>query len=210
MEKVLVIGANGKTGRNIVKIIDNIENYDVKLMLRKKEQKDNFDANKDVYIGDLEKDFKEAFTAVDKVIFAAGSGSSTGEDKTIAIDQNGAKKAIDYAVANNLKKFVMLSSMGTDTPEKVDDLAIYLKAKKNADDYLKSKNIDFSIVQPGMLTNENAQHKIKQIEGLSEGSVSREDVAYVLVKCLDKDICTNKSFGFVSGNQPIDEVLIDV
>ena len=67
----------------------------MKALLRKESQKQNFESNKvDFFIGDLEKDFSDAFQNVDKVIFAAGSGGSTGDAKTVAVDQEGAKKAI--------------------------------------------------------------------------------------------------------------------
>lgn len=208
MEKILVIGANGQTGKHIVEILSHIDRYHVRAMLRKEEQKQNFDNEKvEFCMGDLEKDFEHAFKTIDKVIFAAGSGGSTGDDKTLAVDRDGAKKAIDYAEAHNLKKFVMLSSMGTDEPEKVKDLEVYLKAKKAADDYLKSKDINYSILQPGMLTDKEATHHIKKSEGLSSGKISRKDVAYVLVKALEDKICSKKAFAFVSGDVEIDQIL---
>jgi uncharacterized protein YbjT (DUF2867 family) len=208
MENILVIGANGTTGRHIVELLNNVDRYKVKALLRKESQKQNFDSDQvEFFIGDLEKDFSNAFKNIDKVIFAAGSGGSTGDDKTIAVDQEGAKKAIDYAVEHNLDKFVMLSSMGTEQPEQVKGLEVYLKAKKEADEYLMSKDIPFSILQPGALTNNEPTHQIKKIEGSAEGSISREDVAYALVKCLNLETCKNKSITFINGDTPIDKVL---
>lgn len=207
MEKILVIGANGSTGNHIVNLLQHIDRYHVKVMLRKQNQAENFAESVEVYIGDLEENFEDAFKHVDKVIFAAGSGSSTGDDKTIAIDQEGAKRAVDYAEQHNLKKFVMLSSMGTDAPEKVKGLETYLKAKKNADDYLKKSSLNFSIAKPGSLTNKEATNAIKLVEGSVNGEISREDVAYVLVKCLQTDVCKNKSFGFITGETDIDDAL---
>lgn len=208
MEKVLVIGANGKVGSIIVDILNTIDRYQVRVMLRKESQQANFDKNKvEFSIGDLEEDFEHAFKNVDKVIFAAGSGGATEDDKTLAVDRDGAKKAIDYAVKYNLKKFVMLSSMGTDKPEQVDGLEVYLKAKKAADDYLKSKTIQYSILQPGMLTDDEPKHEIKVAEGLSEGKISRKDVAYVIVKALENEVCSNKTLAFISGRENIDKVL---
>ena len=211
MEKILVIGANGATGKHIVKILSNIDRYHIKALIRSEEQKENFDCKAiEFYVGDLEKDFSKAFEEVDKVIFAAGSGGSTSDKKTIAVDQNGAKKAIDYAVEYQLKKFVMLSSMGTEHSDKVKGLEVYLKAKKEANDYLKNQRIDYSILQPGTLTKYEAKHKIKKIKGVANGSVSREDVAYILVKCLNQKICNNKSFSFINGTEPVDEVLSEI
>ncbi|GGE42592.1 SDR family oxidoreductase [Psychroflexus planctonicus] len=208
MEKILIIGANGKTGQHIVELLKNIDRYQVSAMIRKEHQKQNFDNDHIKFvIGDLEEDFEHAFKNIDKVVFAAGSGGSTGDDKTLAVDRDGAKKAVDYSVKHNLKKFVMLSSMGTDQPEKVEGLEVYLKAKKAADDYLKSKDLDYSILQPGMLTDDEPKHKIQIAESLSAGKISRKDVAYVLVKSLTDKICKNKTMAFVSGDKDVDEVL---
>jgi uncharacterized protein YbjT (DUF2867 family) len=48
----------------------------------------------------------------------------------------------------------MLSSMGADKPEKATQLQDYLKAKHNADEYLKNSGLNYSIVRPGTLTND--------------------------------------------------------
>jgi uncharacterized protein YbjT (DUF2867 family) len=208
MENILVLGANGKTGTHIVDILNEIDRYHVRVMLRKEEQKANFNEDKvECVIGDLEENFEDVFKNIDKVIFAAGSGGSTGDEKTRAVDRDGAKKAIDYAVHHNLNKFVMLSSIGTDNPEEAGDLQEYLKAKKAADDYLESKAINYSIVRPGALTNEEPTHQIKVIDGLEKGSINRKDVAYVLVKTLEDKICKNGKITFISGDKDIDQVL---
>lgn len=39
----------------------------------------------------------DAVKQAEAVIFAAGSGSKTGADKTIAVDQEGAKRLVDTA-----------------------------------------------------------------------------------------------------------------
>ncbi|WP_237359092.1 NAD(P)H-binding protein, partial [Salmonella enterica] len=57
----------------------------------------------------LEGGFGHAMDNADAVIFAAGSGASTGADKTIIVDLWGAMKAIDYAKERGIKRFVQLS-----------------------------------------------------------------------------------------------------
>ena len=84
---VLVIGANGQVGRNIVKELADT-NHNAVAMVRKEEQKakmEELGASK-VVLADLEEDFSNAFDNVDAVIFAAGSGPKTGAEKTLTID----------------------------------------------------------------------------------------------------------------------------
>ncbi len=51
----------------------------------------------------------------------------------------------------------MLSSMGTDAPEQgPEGLQLYLRAKAIADEYLKQSNLQYTIVRPGTLSNDQA------------------------------------------------------
>jgi uncharacterized protein YbjT (DUF2867 family) len=54
----------------------------------------------------------------------------------------------------DIKKFVMLSSMGLTNLKKATQLQDYLKEKHNADEYLKNSGLNYSIVRPGTLTND--------------------------------------------------------
>lgn len=203
METVLVAGANGKTGREIVEVLKGMTNYKPLAMIRKEEQKDTFEfLGVDTVLADLEGDLREAVKGVDKVIFAAGSGGHTPPEKTIDVDQNGAINLIDQARAAGIKKFVMLSSMGANDPKNgPEDLQHYLKAKKVADDHLRACFMEYSIVQPGYLTTDDKTNKVKVGKQLEEmGKISRKDVAQVLVDCLEPGTAQNTTFEVVSGN----------
>lgn len=132
MEKVLIIGANGTTGRLITKRLVSHPDYSPVGMIRDKSQKSYFGSiGAETVLGDLEKDFSEAFKGIDRVIFAAGSGSKTGKDKTQSVDKIGAIKSVDLAVQQQVKKFVILSSRGAENAEKADEsMQHYLLAKK--------------------------------------------------------------------------------
>ena len=92
---MLVIGANGKTGKIISRLLKASKSYIPYAMIRSEDQKPYFqDLGIETRYGDLEQDFSEAFNQIDKVIFAAGSGGATGDDKTLAVDEKGAIKGI--------------------------------------------------------------------------------------------------------------------
>lgn len=209
MEKVLVAGANGLTGTRIIKILNNHGQYDPVAMIRNEDQKEKFSSmGVGVKIADLEEDLTGLLEDIDFVIFAAGSGSSTGKDKTIAVDQDGAIKLIDEAKRSNIKKFVMLSSIGADEPESNENLQHYLKAKHNADEHLIKSGLNFSIIRPGHLKDEDGKGKIKAKEKLSEsGHISREDVAYVIVNALDHANTHNQVLEIIEGDQSLQEAL---
>lgn len=200
-KNVLVAGANGTTGRIIINLLKKSHNYRPIAMIRNQEQKDYFEKEKvSTVIADLEEDLSHAVKNAHKVIFAAGSKGKN----VIGVDQEGAKKLTDASKNAGVKKFVMLSSIGADNPSVSDDLKEYLKAKKNADDYLKASGLNYSIVRPGALTNESSTNKILLKEKLEKrGSISRADVAKTLVQVLDDKVKKNQVFEILTGETPI-------
>ncbi|MDN3686459.1 SDR family oxidoreductase [Cyclobacterium jeungdonense] len=210
MEKVLIIGANGTTGRMIAKRLVSHPSYSPVAMIRDSSQQAFFEKlGVKTVLGDLEKDFSEAFKGIDKVIFAAGSGSKTGKEKTLAVDKLGAIKSMDLAMQQQVKKFVMLSARGVENAEKADEsMQHYLMAKKAADEYLKSSSLPFAIVRPGKLTNGPYTGKIKISAVFNEkGEISREDVAAVLVHMLDPAIEGRQIFEILAGKVDIPEAI---
>ncbi|GAA0871721.1 SDR family oxidoreductase [Gangjinia marincola] len=205
MEKILVAGANGTTGKMIVQQLHQAEVYVPVAMVRKHEQTAQFELDGiEVVLADLEQDLSFALNDVDKVIFAAGSGGQ----KVKAVDRDGAKRLIDAAKKHGVKKFVMLSSIGADKPEEADELQEYLKAKHQADEYLKNSGLSYTILRPGSLNNEEATHKIRGGKHIDpQGEIPRADVANVLVHCLPDDVAPNVTFEILSGDHPIKEIL---
>lgn len=205
MQNILVIGANGTTGRIISKILRDSTEFKPYAMIRKDIQKPFFENQGiETRIGDLEEDFSDAFKNMDKVIFAAGAGGGAEEEKTIAVDQKGAIRSIELAKAHKLQKFVMLSSMGTDNPSSVEGLELYLKCKKAADDFLRESKMVYTIVQPGGLTNEKGTEKVEIAKKLKKmGQIPREDVAHALVYALELERTKNTSFEMISGEDDL-------
>ncbi|GAB7256637.1 SDR family oxidoreductase [uncultured Polaribacter sp.] len=205
MENILVAGANGTTGKKIVNLLETSQYFNPIAMVRKEEQKKQFeDKNIKTVLADLEKDVSFTTKNIDKVIFAAGSGGK----KVVEVDQEGAKRLIDAAIKENVSKFVMLSSMGADNPEQAEDLQEYLKAKHNADVYLKESNLTYSIVRPGSLTDNQGKGKIELSKKLNKsGEISREDVAQTLVRSLHDTAAINKTFEIIEGETLIGQAV---
>ncbi|WP_410004809.1 SDR family oxidoreductase [Aequorivita nionensis] len=198
MEKILVAGANGTTGKKIISILKDSNKYEPIAMVRKEVQISQFkNDGVETILADLENDVSKTTNGIDKVIFAAGSGGK----KVKEVDQEGAKKLMDAAKSKGVKKFVMLSSMGADNPEEADEIQEYLKAKHNADEYLKQLGIEYSIVRPGSLNNENGKGKIELDNKLNKrGEIPRRDVAETLVGALDDAVARNKTFEILEGD----------
>ncbi|MBU8640029.1 SDR family oxidoreductase [Bacillus pumilus] len=211
--KVLVAGANGHTGRLVIRYLKE-KGHEPLALIRDEKQAD---ALKELgalpVIGDLEQDVTDAVKQADAVIFAAGSGSKTGADKTIAVDQEGAKRLVDTAKKENIQHFVMLSSYNADDPNQgkgQGSMEIYYEAKRKADEHLKQSGLSYTIVRPGALLHEKKTGKIEaaaQIPDDQNIEISREDVATVLVESLTESNVKNKSFDLIKGDKSVEEAL---
>lgn len=103
-------------------------------MIREKEQASELEKlGAETVLADLEGDVSKALKCCDAVIFAVGSGSKTGPDKTAAVDRDGAINLMEEAEKQNVRRFILLSSMGAGTPEKgPEELQHYLVMKGEA------------------------------------------------------------------------------
>ncbi|MBF2756571.1 MULTISPECIES: SDR family oxidoreductase [unclassified Staphylococcus] len=210
---VLVVGANGAVGRKVVAQLKDTEHKSVALV-RKDEQVSELEsvgADK-VVVADLEGDISNAFDDVDAVIFAAGSGGSTGSDKTLLVDLWGSKKVVDAASKNGVKKLVQLSATDSPDPDNESDvMRPYAVAKHMSDYYIEQSDLNYTIVRPGPLQNDEGTGKIDasfSIEGDPNGyTIPRDDVATTLINALDITQLDKQVVYIQSGDTTIREVL---
>ncbi|WP_328186607.1 SDR family oxidoreductase [Marinobacter sp. OP 3.4] len=208
--RVLIAGANGKIGQHLVRQMAGSP-HSARAMVRNPEQAKTMEelGAAETVVADLEQDCSHALKDCDAVVFTAGSGPHTGPDKTIDVDQNGAIRLIDAAEAAGVKRFLMVSSMRADAPEKAPEkIHHYLRAKQKADEHLRASSLDFTLVRPGPLTNDPGTGRVELRSRLDRtGSIPREDVAAVLLATLDADNTVHKTFDLLSGDDGIAESL---
>jgi uncharacterized protein YbjT (DUF2867 family) len=157
---------------------------------------------------DLEADDADVAAAVsgaDAIVFAAGAGPGSGPERKQTVDLGGAVKLIDAAKANDIRRYLIVSSMGADNPPPGDEgFPVYLQAKAAADEALASSGLDFTIVRPGMLTDDPGSGRIEAAEHLGQrGQIPRDDVAATLVAALGEPATIGKTFEILSGEQEI-------
>ncbi|MEY8757830.1 SDR family oxidoreductase [Peribacillus frigoritolerans] len=210
---VLVIGANGQVGKQVIQLLKNTEHSSVALVRNEKQAFDLKDLGADkVVIGDLEGDISHAFSDVEVVIFTAGSGGKTGADKTILVDLWGSMKAVDIAEKSGIKHFIQVSATNSPDPDaEVKEFRPYAVAKHISDRYIRQSSLNYTIIQPGPLLNEEATGKIKVSLSLEEHpnnyQIPRIDVASVLIQAIDNEGLKNKSIFIKSGDTDIKEAL---
>ncbi|SFD68930.1 Uncharacterized conserved protein YbjT, contains NAD(P)-binding and DUF2867 domains [Lentibacillus persicus] len=214
--KVLVIGANGQIGQHIVKQLQNNDKHTVRAMVRKEAQAEELKKNGvDAVIANLEgrkTSIVKAARGCDAVVFAAGSGGSTGAEKTLLVDLDGAGKSIEAAEEAEVERFIMVSALQANNRENWNEkIKHYYAAKHYADRMLELSNLNYTIVRPGGLLNEEGTGEITIAENLDErGSVPREDVAGTVIASLAEENTYKRGFDLISGDTAIDKALKDL
>lgn len=207
---VLVIGANGQIGGRLVKLLKQEGKHQVKALVRKPEQAEELNAaGIEPVLGNLEdrvEALAEAMQGCDAIVFAAGSGGSTGLDKTLLIDLDGAVKTMEAAEQAGVKRYVIVSAMQAHNRENwSEEIKPYYAAKHYADRMLESTGLQYTIVRPGGLTNDPGSGRISAAENLEPGSISRDDVAAVIAALLEDPNAYRRGFDLVAGDTPIHE-----
>ena len=147
----------------------------------------------------------------DAVVFTAGS---RGKDIN-QIDALGAMKAIEAAKAVGITRYVMLGAMYAadwlrwEQPQvkpAIDALADYYVTKNMADQYLIGSGLDYTIIEPGSLTEQKGTGAI-QVEPDGPGPIPIPDVAQCLADCVDLPQTVGGIYNIVGGSTPIRQAL---
>ncbi|KAB7704724.1 NAD(P)H-binding protein [Bacillus aerolatus] len=210
--KVLIVGANGQIGRQVVQLLKASEEHTVRALVRKREQAESFEkSGVEAAVASLEGSVDEIAAAAkgcEAVVFTAGSGGHTGPDKTLLVDLDGAVKTVEAAQKVGISRFIMVSALQAHRRENWNEaIRPYYAAKHYADKALEASGLTYTIIRPGGLLNEAGTGKIMAAENLERSSIPREDVAKTVVASLDEKRTYNRSFDLISGGTPISKAL---
>ncbi len=150
----------------------------------------------------------EAIDGTDAVVFAAGAGPGSGAERKLTVDRDGAIKMLDAAVHAGVTRYVIVSSIGAESPPDGDDVfSVYLRAKAEADAAVVQSDRDWTVVRPGSLTDDPGTGRVRiQAEPIRD-EVSRDDVAEVLAAVLAEPRSARLTIYVVGGDEPIAEAL---
>ena len=211
--KVLVAGAHGKTARRLVRMLVE-DGHEVRGLVRNEKQMPDVEADgADPLLVDLEEEgvgaVGRAVDGCDAVIFAAGAGPGSGAARKETMDYGGAVKLVEAAEQHNARRYLMLSSMGAGDPEGGSEaMRPYLRAKARADERLQESGLDYTIIRPGSLTNDEGTGRIEADESLGRrGEISRDDVARTFAEALEMENTYRKTFEILAGDTPIRDAL---
>ena len=203
---VLVVGANGRTGKEIVQRLLK-HNYEVKAMVRRREAGLPLEEQgAQMVIADLKDSFDDALEGCDAILSAVGAGMDGDPEE---VDNQGVVKLIKAAQERGIERFILVSSMGTTYADEMPPmLKPYLEAKRKSEEVLETSGLDYTIIQPGGLTDGDETGKVEAAHNLKRrGSISRADVALVAVEALCTGAGSKKTFELLAGDVAVDEAL---
>jgi uncharacterized protein YbjT (DUF2867 family) len=213
--EVAIAGGHGKIARRLARLL--VERGDrVRGLIRKPDHAADLraDGSEPVVI-DLENadasELAEAIAGADAVVFAAGAGSGSGAERKLTIDRDGAIKLLRAAESAGVPRYVMISSIGAESPPDGDDVfSVYLRAKAEADAALRSSDRDWTIVRPVFLKDDPGTGRVRIDAEPLDGKVPRDDVAAVLAAVLHEPRSVRRTLYVCEGDEPVEQALTRV
>lgn len=152
----------------------------------------------------------DALAGADAAVFAAGAGPGSGIARKDTMDRAGAELFARAAKRAGVSRYVLISAMGADLepgPDVDPTFAAYLRAKGLAERSLRAMELDWTILRPGMLTDDDPTGLVELAPGVARGEVSRADVADVIVALLEEPRTAGMELELVGGRTPIKDAV---
>src|SRR5215211_4601366 len=207
---VVIAGGHGKIALRLLRLLAESGDRARGLIRNPAHAAELESAGAEPVLCDLERedDVARFVAGADAVVFAAGAGPGSGAARKRTMDLGGAVKLIDAAKANGIARYVMVSSIGADHPERASGaMRPYIEAKAEADAQLAASGLDWTIVRPGRLTDEPGSGLISVGADIGRGEVARDDVAATLAATLEIDTTVDRAFTVLAGDTPVEDAL---
>ena len=211
--RVVIAGGHGQIARHLEALLAARGDQAIGIVRNPDHSADLDRVGAEAVVLDLEQasveEVQQVLKGADAVVFAAGSGPGSGRERKLTVDRDGAVLLADAAVAAGVRRYVIVSSMGagTGSPDSDDIMEVYSWAKGQADDAVRERDLDVTVVRPGRLTDEESTGRVTVATSVERGEIARADVALVLMAVLDRDGLAGKTFEVVGGGDEIDYAL---
>jgi uncharacterized protein YbjT (DUF2867 family) len=216
--RVVLAGAHGQVARRLGRLLSARGDVVVGLVRNPAHRADLESDGVRPVVADLESatvdEVADLVSGADAVVFAAGAGPGSGAARKDTVDRAAAVLLADAAERAGVGGYVLVSAMGVDAvaagsaPADLDEVFVaYLRAKLAAEeDLLARPGLATTVLRPGGLTDEPGTGRVTLARRVARGSVSRDDVAAVLLALLDSPR-NGAVVELVSGSTPVGEAV---
>ncbi|AEW95910.1 MULTISPECIES: NAD(P)H-binding protein [Streptomycetaceae] len=216
--RIVIAGGHGQIAQRLERLLA-ARGDEVSGIVRRPEQAEALRANgAEPVVLDLESASVDqvagAFAGADAVVFAAGAGPGSGVARKHTVDHAAAVLCADAAERAGVRRYLVVSSMGADTPPPPGTdpvFAEYLKAKGAADAEVRARTaLEWTILRPGRLTDDPGTGTVALAEHTGRGEVTRDDVAAVLAALLDAPGTAGRTLELIGGGTPVERAVAAV
>lgn len=214
--RIALIGGHGKIALQLIPLLHQAD-HSVDAVIRNPAQRADVEqAGAAAAIADVEAmdtgELADLLAGNDIVIWSAGAGGGDPQ-RTASVDRDAAIRSIDGAAQADVRRYLMLSYFGARPDHGVppdNALFAYAEAKAAADAHLRDSGLDWTIVAPSRLTDEESTGRI-DVKGpessLSPDAVPRADVAAVIAAVVERTNLSGRMIEFNTGRTPIEQAL---
>ena len=210
--RVVIAGGHGKIALLLERLLAGRGDQAVALVRNPAHVADVQKAGAEAVVCDLEtataQEVAGLLTGADAVVFAAGAGPGSGVARKDSVDRAASVLMADAAGQAGVGRFVQISSVGAGQPPQpgTDEVwAAYITAKTAAEDDLRTRALDWTILRPGALTDAPATGRVRlAVPPVPRGTVPRADVAAVIAALLDDPGTRHQTLELVSGDTPVE------
>lgn len=213
--RVAIVGGHGRIARLLHPMLVAAGHTPVALVRSEAYREALVSVGAVVALLDIERDdaasFGRAFAGCDAVVFAAGGGPDGNKERKRTVDLEGSLKSIDGVRRAGIRRFVQVSAIDVDRPVAADAGEVwqaYVEAKRDADVALRASDLDWTILRPGLLTDEPAAGLVALGPDVARAAVPRADVAAVLAAVLDEPASIGHQWNLVSGDVPVTQAVL--
>ncbi|MEU9983914.1 SDR family oxidoreductase [Streptomyces sp. NPDC050856] len=213
--RIVIAGGHGQIALRLERLL-SAGGHEVAGVIRRPEQADDLrEAGAEPVVLDLESAPLEAVAEVldgaDVAVFAAGAGPGSDAGRKDTVDRGAAVLFADAAERAGVRRYIVVSSMGADPDHPGDEIFdTYLRAKGAADAYVRDSRLAWTILRPGMLTNDAGTGLVRLEASTGRGPVPRDDVAAVLAELVETPATAGLTLELVSGSVPVAVAVKDI
>jgi uncharacterized protein YbjT (DUF2867 family) len=212
--RVVIAGGHGQIALRLTKLLAESGHEVVGLVRNPDHEGDIAEVGGQAAVLDLEHvdvaPVADVLAGAEVAIFSAGAGPGSGKARKDTVDRAAAALFADAAEQSGVRRHIQVGSMGADRADSLHDddvFTVYLKAKKAAEDDLRRRDLDWTILRPGSLTNDPGTGQVLLADKTGNGSVSRDDVALVLAGLCDTPASIGRTLELIAGETPVAEAL---
>ncbi|WP_433156955.1 SDR family oxidoreductase [Kribbella sp. CA-247076] len=212
--RVVIAGGHGQIALRLTKLLAEGGHEVVGLIRNPDHEADVAAAGGQAAVLDLEQAdaaaVAEVLSGADVAVFAAGAGPGSGKARKDTVDRGAAALFADAAEQAGVRRHLQVGSMGADRADSLTDdevFTVYLKAKWAAEEDLRRRDLDWTILRPGGLTDDPGTGQVLLADKTGNGRISRDDVALVLAGLCETPAAIGRTLELVAGQTPVAEAL---